>query len=108
MREKLIAELTALKQSIVVANRGVYSAARELNGAKDELRVEENRLTLGGYIDGKNAEIRAAQMYQQTIIERQNVSEAEDFMESSKMELNNLQTELRINLALVELVKGAV
>lgn len=106
MKQQLIDELTALKQSITKANTEVYMAARELTTAKDELRVEENLLIQGGTIDGKNAEIRAAQMYQHTVIKRQNVAEAEDFLEASKTTFNNLHTELRINLALVELVKG--
>lgn len=106
MREQLIADLTALKQSIVAANTEVYTAGRELITAKDELRATENLLISGGVIDGKNAEIRAAQMYANTAVERQNVAEAEDFLESTKMALSNLQTELRITLALAELVKG--
>ena len=106
MREKLISDLTSLKQSIAKANSEVYMAARELMTVKDELRIEENSLIRGGIIDGKNAEIRAAQMYEHTIMERQNVAEAEDYLEASKVTLSNLQTELRINLALVELVKG--
>lgn len=106
MREQLIADLMALKQSIVAANSEVYMAARELTSAKDELRIQENSLIRGGIIDGKNAEIRAAQMYEHTVIERQNVAEAEDYLEDQKVTLGNLQTELRINLALVELVKG--
>ena len=106
MRDQLIADLLILKQSIVAANNQVYLAARDLMAAKDELRLEENRLISGGYIDGKNAEIRAAQTHQQTVIERQNVAEAEDCLDASKTALSNLNTELRINLALVELVKG--
>lgn len=106
MREKLMAELTALKQSIVAANSEVYQASRELVFAKDELRVMENSLVSSGVIDGKNAEIRSAQMYASTVVERQNVAEAENSLEEAKLSLNNLQTELRINLALVELVKG--
>lgn len=106
MREQLIAELTALKQSIVDANIEVFTAAHELMVAKDALRVKEDSLTLSGVIDGKNAEIRAVQLRQQTVIERQDVAEAEDYLESAKMGLNNRRTELQINLALVELVKG--
>ncbi|EHQ88242.1 hypothetical protein [Desulfosporosinus youngiae] len=106
MREQLIVELTALKQSIVAANSEVYLAARELVNAKDELRLTENSLIVDGLIDGKNAEIRSAQMYANTVVDRQNVADAEDSLESAKMTLNNLQTELRITLALVELVKG--
>jgi len=108
MRENLIADLKDLKISIPTANEQVYMAARELLTAKDELKIEENKLIAGGVIDGKNAEIRAAQMHGCTVVERQNVAEAEDFLESMKMTLANLQTELRINLALVELVKGVV
>ena len=106
MHKNLIADLKALKISIPAANEQVYMAARDLVAAKDELRIQEGRLIADGVIDGKNAEIRAAQMYGCTVVERQNVAEAEDFLEHSKLTLSNLQTELRINLALVELVKG--
>lgn len=108
MREQLISDLTTLKLAISTANRDVYLAARELVTVKDDLRLRENELISTGYIDGKNAEIRAAQMYQQTVIERQNVAEAEDYLESAKVTLSSLNTELRINLALVELIKGVV
>ena len=108
MRENLIADLKDLKISIPAANEQVYIAARELMVAKDELRIQEGKLIADKIIDGKNAEIRAAQMYGCTVVERQNVAEAEDFMEHSKLTLSNLQAELRINLALVELVKGDV
>lgn len=106
MREQLIAELTALKQSIVIANEEVYTSSRQLMVVKDDLRVKEDSLILGGVIDGKNAEIRAAQMSQHTIIERQEVADIEDYLENAKKNLNNLRVELQISLALVELVKG--
>jgi len=106
MHKNLIDDLKDLKISIPAANEQVYMSARDLVAAKDELRIEEGRLIASGVIDGKNAEIRAAQMYGCTVVERQNVAEAEDFLEHSKLTLSNLQTELRINLALVELVKG--
>jgi len=106
MRDQLIAELTALKQSIVAANDEVFSASHELMVKKDALRAREDYLTLNGIIDGKNAEIRAAQLRQETIIERQDVAEAEDYLESAKATLSNRMAELRINLGLVELLKG--
>ena len=108
MRENLIADLKDLKISIPTANEQVYMAAHELMAAKDELRIQEGKLIADKIIDGKNAEIRAAQMYGCTVVERQNVAEAEDFLESAKVTLSNLQTELRINISLVELVKGVV
>jgi hypothetical protein len=106
MREQLIADLKSLKVSIPTANTEVYRGAREVITAKDELAIEEGALIKNGSIDGKNAEIRAAQMREFTVMERQNVTEAEDYFEAQKVGLRNLQTELQINLALVELVKG--
>ncbi|MDQ7094174.1 hypothetical protein REC12_11295 [Desulfosporosinus sp. PR] len=106
MHEQLIADLMALKQSIVRANNDVYTAAHELIVAKDALRAKEDSVTVEGLIDGKNAEIRASQLRQYTVIERQEVAEAEDYLENAKTTLSNLRTELQINLALVELVKG--
>ena len=70
MREQLINDLKALKVSIPFANEQVYMAARELMAAKDELRIQEGKLIADKIIDGKNAEIRAAQMYGCTVVEQ--------------------------------------
>jgi hypothetical protein len=110
MREQLIAELTALKAEIVDANATVFVTIQGLQSAKKALQDCEDRLIMGRVpglaIDGKNAEIRAAQLREYTTTERQEVAFAEDSLETAKTTLRNRQYELQINLALVELVKG--
>lgn len=110
MRELLIADLTVLKISIQVAEAEVFTAFKDVQDVKRLLQIREDEILMdraeGVKIDGKNAEIRAAQIREATAYERLSVQEEEKVFEERKLELANLKTELRINLALVELVKG--
>lgn len=107
MRDELIADLKALKTELTEAYAEVYLAAHNVLEAKDGLQVREDTLIQTGAIDGKNAEIRAAQMRGLTIIERQELADAEDYLKNAELNLKKLQVRLQINLALVELIKGA-
>lgn len=106
MREGLVVRLETVKRAIMDANNAVFVAYCELQTAKDALQVREDELFNSGSIDGKNAETRAVQLRQQTIIERQDLAEAEREFEAAKIALKNRQFELQIALALVELSKG--
>lgn len=109
MREILIADLSALKVSIQVAEAKVFAAYKDVQDVKHKLQIKEDAILMdkaeGIKIDGKNAEIRAAQVREATSYERLAVQDEEKVFEARKLELANLKTELRINLALVELVK---
>jgi hypothetical protein len=65
-----------------------------------------NKKVEGIKIDGKNAEIRAAQLREASTTQRVGVQEQEYNLEAKKVKLSNLRTELQISLALVELIKG--
>ncbi|MFZ3132703.1 MAG: hypothetical protein WA125_16780 [Desulfosporosinus sp.] len=106
MREKLIERLEYLRGAIVEVNTEVFNASKDLLVAKSVLQDKEDSPLTGGLIDGKNAEIRAAQIRELTSDERANVYVAESTLDGSRTTLSNLNTDLRINLALVELVKG--
>lgn len=106
MREQLIADLMALKTELTNSYQEVYEATLAVAEAKDNLQVQEDQLLITGAIDGKNAEARAAQMRKQTIMERQELADAENSLESAKSVLRSFQARLQIDLALVELVKG--
>jgi len=110
MRELLISDLTALKISIQVAESEVFTAFKDVQDVKQKLQIKEDAILMdkaeGIKIDGKNAEIRAAQVREATAYERLAVQDEEKVFEERKLELANLKNELRINLALVELVKG--
>lgn len=110
MREILMSELSVLKLSISDAEEAVFIAYNDLRVAKQRLQAREDDILLdraeGVKIDGKNAEIRAAQIREATFSQREGVLAQEQDLEASKLALAGYQTELRINLALVELVKG--
>lgn len=109
MRELLISDLSLLKISIQVAETEVFTAYKDVQDVKCKLQLKEDAILMdrveGIKIDGKNAEIRAAQVREATAYERLAVQDEEKVFEERKLELANLKTELRINLALVELVK---
>ena len=110
MREVLIADLSALKISIQVAETKLFVAYKDVQDVKRQPQIKEDAILMdrdeGIKIDGKNAEIRAAQIREATAYERLAVLDEEKVFEERKLELANLKNELRINLALVELVKG--
>ena len=112
MREKLISELSVLKIKIQDAENAVFVASSHLRKIERSLVDVEDLIIMGKLdgvsIDGIDDEIRAVQMRDATTIYRMDVNTAEGFLEANKLELANLKTELRINLALVELVKGVV
>ena len=112
MREKLITELSALKTKIQDAENAVFVAYVNLQGEKRLLQDMEDNVLLdmveGVKIDGKNAEIRTAQMREVTNDQHNDARDAEYKFEAKKVILSTLRTELTINLALVELVKGVV
>ena len=109
-RNELIERLEALRGEVIDAEQAVFVAYNDVQDVKRELQAREDELLLdraeGIKIDGKNAEIRAAQIRMATDYERIAVREEEYVLEAKKLALDGLRMELRINLALVELVKG--
>lgn len=106
MRNKIIDSLETLRSAVIDANAIAYVASTNLLVAKKLLQDQEDSLLMANLIDGKNAEIRAAQMRDLSANERETVLLAEREFEGAKVTLANRQTELRIDIALVELIKG--
>jgi len=109
-RSELIERLESLRSEVIDAEQAVFVAYNDVQDVKRDLQAREDDILLdraeGIKIDGKNAEIRAAQIRTATNYERTAVREEEYTLEAKKLALDGLRMELKINLALVELVKG--
>jgi|GEM_PF-5004515 hypothetical protein len=110
MREELIKRLEALKGEVIDAEQAVFIAYNDVQVVKRRLQAREDEIILGKAegveINGENAEIRAAQVREAIAQYLLAVQDEERVLEAKKLALDGLKTELRINLALVELVKG--
>lgn len=110
-REAVIELLIALPQEIRVAEEKVLVTQLRLADAKNELATKETELLLAvddqgkPLIDGKNAEVRAAQIRQLTRSERESIASLERELMCLRLELSHLQTEFS---ALREIARLAV
>ncbi|WP_410771011.1 hypothetical protein [Fontibacillus sp. BL9] len=98
--------LLQLPGEISVAEDVVLEANNQLVKAKEVLQQKEDDVLLGNLIDGKNAEIRAAQMRQHTELEREDLSEAELKLKNAAVRLGKLKDELRALQAAASLLQG--
>ena len=80
----------------------------DLQAAKDRLTSKEAELLLSGAIDGKNAEIRNAQMRELTTTEREAVAAAERILALQRANLTALQNEFRALRSVARLLKMEV
>jgi len=107
-KQGIIQRLMELPGEIEQAENDLIEAQAEVQNAKDDLTNLEGELLLSGAIDGKNAEQRAVQMRQLTIIERQNLAEAEQSLAGSRAHLNKLQNTFKALRSVVRLISGEV
>jgi len=106
-RDEIIKRLETLPADIFSAEKSVINAVNEIQEAKEELTNEQGRLLVNGTIDGKNAEIRAAQLRERTEEETKGVQRAENKASVAKANLNfllNVQSNFR---AIAGILKGA-
>ncbi|MOA45464.1 hypothetical protein D3C78_1678640 [compost metagenome] len=102
----IISRLLVLPKEIAIAEDAVLEANNQLVQVKEVLQQKEDDVLLGNLIDGKNAEIRAAQMRQHTELERENLSESELKLKNAAVRLSKLKDELRALQAAASLLQG--
>ncbi|GIQ67413.1 hypothetical protein DUZ99_02230 [Xylanibacillus composti] len=104
-KQQIMNRLLELPAEIANAEEDVLQANGKLILAKDMLQQKEDSLLLGNVIDGKNAEIRAAQMRQNTQNEREALADAELILKNATARLGRLRDEFKALRAVVDLLK---
>lgn len=114
MNKQLIVDrLLALPTEIVAAELLLINLQNNLLEAQNTLQHLKDGLYIGVWedqgkkIDGKNAEIREAQMRQYTTLEQNGVNRATELVNRQRFEVTRLQNELTALRAVVDLLKGA-
>jgi cob(I)alamin adenosyltransferase len=92
-REQVINRLLALPKEIESAESDLIRVQQNLINAQDDLKVAEGELLSSGTIDGKNVEIRTAQLHQMTHGLRDTVSNYEAALPDYRKLLNRAQNE---------------
>lgn len=105
-KQDMANRLLELPGEIAEAEDEVLSANVQLVQAKEALQQKEDGLLLGNVIDGKNAEIRAAQMRAHTENERDILSDAELNLKNAVTRLNKLKDEFRALQTVAGLLQG--
>lgn len=105
-KQDIVSRLLGLPGEIAAAEDAVLGANGFLVQAKEALQRKEDSLLLGNEIDGKNAEIRAAQMRAFTELEREDLSEAELQLKNATTRLGRLRDEFRALQAVANLLQG--
>jgi hypothetical protein len=83
----MIENLITIPQNIYEAELHVITLIGQLQEKKEALVNKETELLLNGAIDGKNAEIRNAQLREKTKDERETVKKAEEELNKAKATL---------------------
>lgn len=104
MKNTVIEKLQNLPEQIEAAERLYDNASIELQEAKDELDEKEAALILSGKIDGKNAELRQAQMLALIRSERKAVRSLEKEVSRHKVDLNSLVNEFKAYRSIARLL----
>jgi len=105
-RKEIIERLFSLPGEIRDAELEVFSKQLGITSAKDALSAKEADLYTEGVIDGKNAEIRTAQLRQLTIKERNDVAKAENDANMARIKLNYLHNEFKSLQTIAYLIEG--
>jgi hypothetical protein len=92
-RENLIDRLLALPAEIAAAELTLLKFDEERRIAARGLEESSDRLLIDGAIDGKNAEVRSAQLRQATMGEQSALDMAERLVASARVQLHRLQAE---------------
>jgi hypothetical protein len=106
-KKELMERLMALPVEINNEEITLIVRQYELLDVKNTLQQAKDQLYIDGVIDGKNAEIRDAQLRQRTTIEQNAVNKATELVDRQKHEVTLLQNELVALRAVVDLLKGA-
>lgn len=106
-KNDLIKELAELPAQIEAAEERLIERHNAVQVAKEVLTNKEDQAILEGLIDGKNAEIRAAQMRQYTSEARKMVQDAENGVTKTRVQLTRLNNRMAALKAIAGLLKGA-
>jgi hypothetical protein len=107
-REDLIKQLLAKPQEIHAAEMAVLEAQKATQKAQYALDAREAELLQGTQIDGKNAEIRKAQLQDFTMSERAEVIGAVREEALTRSALTRLQNEFHALRSVTRLMAGEV
>lgn len=107
VKQDIIERLLALPKEIAAAEEAVITANKAVQDAKNALQAHEDGLLTSGVIDGKNAEIRTAQLRSFTGEQREVVTQAEYDLVRVKNHLAMLYNEFKALQAVADLLKGA-
>ncbi len=105
MKNMCVMVLQDLPEAIEEAENELVEVNAELFSAKDLLADKEAELLVNGKIDGKNAEIRAAQMRGATKQEREAVTLFESDVARAKVKLNVVLNKFKAYLAIAGLLR---
>ncbi len=108
MKNDVIKRLRELPGEIQAQENALLEAVQYQEAYAESLSNTEAGLLLSGIIDGKNAEIRAAQMKDKTAEERAKVKEAENLVANARIGLNALLNELKALQAIARLLDREV
>ncbi len=100
---ELVEELSLAESSVIGAGFALDEAKAALADREAELLIRDD-----SPINGKNAEIRAAQMRQETTAERQAIQEAEAALLKEKATLNKLLNEFKALRAIVAMLTNQI
>lgn len=107
-KQTIISRLLELPAEIAKAEQAVIEAQITLESAKNILTDAESYLLIGEKINGKNAEIRAAQLREHTKVEREAVTLAGDTLAQRSVYLRSLQNELKVLQSVALILGGEV
>ena len=102
----LIVKLASLPGIIAEQEVLVLNAVEKVQDCKRVLLEAEDVLYSSGQIDGKNAEIRQAQLRAKTSAERQALQDAENQLNMARVKLNRFLNELTVYKAIAGLLRG--
>jgi hypothetical protein len=107
-RVAVIIRLTELPGEIEGRENDLLDAQEDLNKFKEGLIDQQNALLESGAIDGKNAELRSAQMRNLTNKERVEVAEAENVVAAARINLNRAVNQFKAYRAVAKLLDQGV
>ena len=105
-KQELITKLSTLPDEIYLAESAIFEAQDGVMKAKDILSTKEADLYSEGKIDGKNSEIRTAQLRQLTTPERNEIAKAENALSMARISFNQLQNTFVAYRAIAYMLKA--
>ena len=105
-KHDLIVALADLPGAINLAEITIIEAQANVTKAKETLSAKEADLYTENKIDGKNAEIRAAQLRQFTTQERNDIAKVENILSLARIQYNLLQNHFSAYRAIAAMMKA--